>query len=382
MGLMLTSPSGDWWPTHPQLLLLQTAYSPTSVALEAWRAWQALAVPIERLDEGSARLLPLVYYRLRDLPGVTAPGWLREIYRRTWYKNQQLANQAAALLESLHSLGFPTLVLKGLALIPLYYHQWGLRPMADFDVLVPTAQAEAVFAALDRLGWQCAQSRLPPAALFAVKQAVDFSNPAGAKFDLHWHTLWNNCYPGADEAFWQAAVPVQIKHVSTLALNPTDQLLHVCVHGAGLNQVPPVRWAADAMQILTAPGVTVDWPRLVQLAGQLQLSLPLVEGLRYLCTALAAPVPSAVLNQLEALPTSWHARRMQWHRGHQRGLLGELPLMWHHYAYQNERTARRSTPLGFISYLRRYYDLHSVSQVVAFIFNKAKRRVRAVGAAR
>jgi len=35
---------------------------------------------------------------------------------------------------------------------------------------------------------------------------------------------------------------INIQGVSTLILNPTDQLLHVCVHGAAWDAVPHVRW--------------------------------------------------------------------------------------------------------------------------------------------
>jgi len=45
-------------------------------------------------------------------------------------------------------------VLKGTSLIVHYYQDYGVRPMNDFDFLVPTSRAPEAVALLRRLGWQ------------------------------------------------------------------------------------------------------------------------------------------------------------------------------------------------------------------------------------
>jgi hypothetical protein len=373
--------AGAWPPTQDQTWLLQAAFWRGQSALEAWRTWNAHGPGLARTDRGSRRLLPHVYRNLRQqFPDVQLPPQLKEFYRRTWYRNQQLGEQAGAVLRDLHQHGLPTLVLKGLALTTQYYRDWGLRPMSDFDVLVPSPEARRALAILARLGWQPVSPSVEPEALLAVKQSLDFRSLAGIQFDLHWYALWDNCYPGADDVFWQAAVPLRIKGVATKTLCPPDQLLHVCVHGAGLSAVPSVRWAADAMQIISALDAQIDWDRLVMLAGDLSVSLPLSQSLRYLQEALNAPVPAVVLDRLAALPATWRERQLHRHKVNRRGLLGELPLLWHHHAYQSERIGRRPTLPGYLAYLRQLYGLRHIWQIPAFVLHKAIRRAKAVTA--
>ena len=137
------SQPGPQWPTREQELLLRAGLGYGQPATEAWTQWRA-TVPYEHLDQASYRLLPLVYRRLRD-EGLNDPllPFMRGVHRRTWHDNHLLFHHAQTLLRAFHAAGIPTLVLKGPALTLLYYKDYGLRPMGDFDILVPTAQAEA-----------------------------------------------------------------------------------------------------------------------------------------------------------------------------------------------------------------------------------------------
>jgi hypothetical protein len=348
--------------------------------LEAWQVWQARAGALAALDEGSRRLLPLVYRNLRrhldaDPAAEALIGELKAIYRKTWFHNQAAFHQAAPVLEGLRAAGVRTLVLKGAALAVLHYRDLGLRPMADVDILVPAEQAPQAFAALTALGWQPGQAIHALAPYLAARQSVDFNGPSGSHFDLHWHALWECSYAGADEAFWAGAAPLTLNQANTLALNPSDQLLHVCVHGAGLNQVPTVRWAADAMMVLRT-AEALDWPRLVDQARRLRLSLPLRDTLGYLRAALDGPVPPDVLNELAALPVSEAERKLYRLKISRRGLLGELPLFWQHYTWLSAQARRPATWGGFVAYLRLNWGLVEARQVPGFVLNKARRRLQ------
>jgi len=117
---------------------------PAAAAQPAWQAWRA-AVDPQQLDIGSHRLLPLLYHNLRAL-GVADPSlpYYKAVYRQTWYKNNTLFYQMAAVLTALQAAGLDTLVLKGTPLAIQYYQDIGLRPMGDFDLLVRTADTPRV----------------------------------------------------------------------------------------------------------------------------------------------------------------------------------------------------------------------------------------------
>ena len=339
---------GDCWPTAAQTWLLRAAFLPAEPAQAAWQVWRSRAGPLEQLDEGSRRLLPLLYRNLRrslspSQMAVPPIPQLRDGYRRTWFRNQAAFYQIAGLLDALHSAGLPNMILKGAALAVLHYRDLGLRPMADFDIAVPAARAVEAFAVLRQLGWSPNVPIRRPAEFVGVKQSTDFRSSSGCHFDLHWYALWDCCYPGADDDFWSGAVPLRVNQALTQALNPTDQLLHVCVHGALLNRVPPVRWAADAMQILRTPGAALDWPRLLAHAQRLRLSLSLRATLHYLRTALEAEIPATVVEALAALPVSALDREFFQRKISRRSLLGEIPLMWSHYCLIAEARQRPAT---------------------------------------
>jgi len=81
-------------PAEPaQILLLQAALGQGPEAATAWERWER-ENGLDRPDEGSYRLLPLVYRNL-SRRGFSGPRWniLRGIHRNAWSKNQLLFHQ-------------------------------------------------------------------------------------------------------------------------------------------------------------------------------------------------------------------------------------------------------------------------------------------------
>lgn len=286
-------------PTPDQEILLRASLLKGEPSLQAWMAWAAEA-DLDRVDPGSYRLLPLLYRNLQE-QGVRHPLMtkLRGIYRMTWYKNGILFRALEALLKCFEEAGIPTMILKGAALIPLHYKAFGLRPMEDFDVLVPEdRRADAMRVARDA-GYS--EDDVDPARLFSYSHAVSMKNAGGMKLDLHWRVFPAAYSWSSDLDFWEGAVPMNLPGVSTTAMNPADLLLHVCVHAAMWNPVPPVRWAADAAMIIrTSPG-RLDWDRLLDMARRKRLIVPLKETLLLLQKILGIDVPGPFLKSLHAV---------------------------------------------------------------------------------
>jgi len=288
----------------------------------------------------------------------------------------------AALLRSFHHAGIQTMILKGAALTLLYYRDHGLRPMGDFDVLVHTEQASAAIALLTKLGWT-PKWRLLEALnekCFSTWHAHGLEDAAGRQFDLHWHVLVECCYAHADDDFWNGAVATKLHDVPTYALNPTDQLLHVCVHGAKWSPVPPLRWVADAMMVISDSQSEIDWNRLIAQAQKRRLILPLKDTLIYLRDVLGAPVPTSVLQSIQAMPTSRQEHieyKMQVHRVE---LWGGLPLLWFRHLRQTRHLGSLQKLASFPLFLQYAWGVNHLWQLPFYAVLKGMQRVWAMTA--
>lgn len=370
---MSTKPS--CWPTLQQELLLKASLLQGEAALAAWREWQSL-VALDDLDLGSFRMLPRLYRNLRD-QGVREPAMdrLKEIYQLTWSQNQLLFHGVAPLLRALHEAGIRVMVLKGAALVLHYYHDYGLRPMVDFDLLVPTEQALDAVHLLLAQGWKPKGGA--PEDLgdlhFSMRHAEELKDSAGHAVDLHWHLLPEGCYPGADHDFWEQAAPITISGVPASVPSATDHLLHACVHGTKYRPVPQFRWVADVMAILSTAETEIDWPRLVAQAEKRRLILPVRAALQYVRHLLAAPVPGEILAAWQQAPVSSLERLEYRVTTRPFGLLGKLPLHWTRYArYCRGSNSGLLRPkfLGFVRYLQQHWQMEHEGRVLRRVVSR------------
>ena len=290
------------WPTKNQELLLRACLLGGEEAFVAWREWQVI-FEAEPLDEGSRRLLPLLYRNLQSQV-LTRPSLekLKQHYFHTWSQNQFRLSRVGSVIEQLNQAGIPNMLLKGSALTLLYYEDVGLRPMKDVDVLVPRGRAKQTMQLLKDRGWK--SRYFSPEALIPFEQATEFVDAGNQNLDLHWRLMWEGRQGLDDDEFWEDSIAVELNHIPTRSLNAADQLLHVCIHGAKWNDTPSLRWIADAMMIIRSPKLKVDWSRLVRQANERQLTLPLRETLSYLHKHLNAAVPFEVLTELEGMRTT------------------------------------------------------------------------------
>ncbi|MGH9550387.1 MAG: nucleotidyltransferase domain-containing protein, partial [Terriglobales bacterium] len=277
-------------PTPQQELLLRAALLDGQEAVEAFRVWQG-QVDLDKLDDGSSRLLPLLYKNLKkNRVQDSCMGKLKAIYRQTFLDNQVLLYKSLPALRALKAAGIELMLLKGAALCVSHYEDSGMRPMCDIDILVPTAKSREATAVLSTLG--CTP-------LFKAVHAQSFRTPDGVELDLHWHALLEFSQENSDDYFWAKARAATIYNLAVLIPDSTDALFHVCIHGLKWNEIPPIRWIADAQVILRAES-TIDWHRLLRLAKRHRLMLRLKESLQYLKRLLHAPIPEEILAELEA----------------------------------------------------------------------------------
>lgn len=336
-------------------LLLRAALLDPGPAIDAWqRCRDRLDVALR--DEPAQRLAPQLYRNLRAA-GVrdARVDALRDAHLKTWSRNRLRFRQLATLLGSLGDARIDTIVLKGGALIPLAYGDFGARPMSDFDVLVRPADTERALRLLGEHGWT---PTLPDApGLVDYRHANELAHRSGLRIDLHWSVFQECCAPGASDDFWRASELVVIDGRETRTLCPADMLLHVCVHGARWSPVQPAAWIADAAMLLRAHGERIDWARFTAQARRLRLVVPARRALRCLRDCIDLAPPPGVVAELDTAAASLAERVEHAVKTRRRRVVGSLPILWFDYTRLAHGRATRRRDLTFTAFLRCTYRI-------------------------
>jgi hypothetical protein len=289
------------FPNAEQMLVLEAALAPREQALAAYAAWRRTLDIAAEFSPEIFRLVPLLYDRLRQL-GVDddLTGRLKGAYRMAWVKSHRLADQARPIVQRLADSGLKLMSIKGAPLGLRYYGNPALRPMADYDLVVPAGQVAEARRVLGELGYS-SWMRLDQDTI-RFRHAMVFVGPDGREFDLHWHVSYDLCDDGADRWFWNGAEPFELFDRSLWAPDATRMLFHTILHGLRWNEEPPIRWIPDAMMILRS--AEIDWRALIGFAEQRAVSRRLLLGLRFLRERFAAPIPGDVIQRLALRPAS------------------------------------------------------------------------------
>jgi hypothetical protein len=362
-----------WLPTPRQLLLLRACLWRGEKALAAWAEWRSEEPNLAKVERGAARLLPLLYFNLGpQLAGDPDAGWLRDVYRISWTNNQLGMKIGRQAIDAMEAMGIEVLALKGAALIGAVYGDLGARPMGDVDLAVPTTRiADAVWA-LQATGLTPIEEE--PERVLTTRHSLAFRHADGQEVDLHRGMLW---HPGLDDEFWRGSVETEVAGAPVRILNPADQLLHVCAHGAAWNPVHPVRWVADAFRSIEASGSLLDWQRLVAMARRGRLTVPIGEALEVLATDLGAPVPADVRAELSRTRVSRAERRAHDALARppsSRRSVAMLSWFWERHRAQAALEGDRPGLTGFVSYMQGFWGLERPSQVPAHAVRRLLRR--------
>ncbi len=368
-------------PRHAALL--HAALDEGDAASAAWRRWRE-AVEFDEIDEVEHRLLPLAWRNLGErLEGDPVAGRVRGLYRMTWTRNQLLFAGAADAVRALDAEGISFLLLKGAPLCLLHYRDIGVRPMADVDVLVHPAQAEAAMECLLSGGWRGRVGN--PARMIPVHHSYEVAKPPHSRVDLHWFSLWAS---SGDSPLWEAAVPVSIGDETALAPCPADALLNVCAHGSPRQPIPAFRWIADAVAIVRSS--SPDWERLVAEAGRRRLTVTAAGALSYLREEFALEVPDEALASLAVSPAP------RWERAGFRAATrprtpwGTLTLLWERHRRMRALAHEAPWHPGFFAFAasiwgfdrRRQLIAHGFRRSMIFGFNRCRAALRSLVAGR
>jgi len=274
------------------VLLLRAALLDGDAALDAYRSWCG-AVPFDAVDGNATRILPLLYRNLRRLGHADAlTGRLKGLWRRVWIENNLRIDACLPVHAALADAGIPAILLKGAAMVARWVGDVGVRPMLDFDILVPRDRARAAIAATVAAGWAPHPWRVDQFddADFAAWHGAAFRKN-GYEIDMHWRPLREGTSQAGTDAFWDNAVPARLRDTEIRVPAAEEHVFHACVHGADWAAGGRIDWAADATMILRAAGDSFAWPRLAALARAHRQDVPLASLLATLRDALDVAVP-------------------------------------------------------------------------------------------
>ena len=364
-SIPLTPPTltvGGWEPNRAQSLLINAALLPDERALACFEQWLAHSAH-HPIDSASWRLLPLLRDNLLDLDlNHPALEEIRPIQRYNWLRNKIHLNRASQALEMLHARGSRTMMLKGVPLLLRYYTDMGLRSMEDFDILIPSDEAEETVAFLIENGWH------PPfirselnSEWIQSHHSLNFTNDEETRLDLHWHIFPERLAADADKPFWNTSIAIDVNGVATRALDATDELLATCLNGLRWEKVPPIRWIGDAMMILEAE-YAIDWERLMTRAAELEQFSAIRVALSTLRFDFTANIPDETIRELNyRRPAARDAfeflRRI--HPPDRASIGQRFRLHWRRYEMLKEHNPELLKFPGFPRYLQREWSLAS-----------------------
>jgi len=311
---------------------------------------------LSRIDHACQRLIPMVYQKFKNR-GLTAEEVeiCKGVYLHTWYNNTNFMHQVKPMIDTLNAQDIKVMPIKGLALTLFYFKDFGLRPMSDFDILVPTGQKDQAIRILESCGWTSG---------FLAPHGQGFSNE-NFECDLHWHLLQEHCRRDSDHDYWAAAIPTSAHNMHVYRLDPADLLLHVCVHGAWWNPTPPIRWIVDAMAIIDDEE-DLDWQRLLDQTRKRGMALPMQRAMAYLKEKFSARIPDRILASLMQLRVGhWEKARyrIKTTPSGNRSVAGAFYFCYLEY---RQMVASRETvlnPLGFFRFLKQRWQIGSLWQL-------------------
>lgn len=180
---------------------------------------------------------PLLHHHLKrfydsDLIPAEARRTLFKIFHRAGYQNRQLSKAFQDLHQVFAEVGIPVLVHKGLSLVELVYGNLGLRPLIDFNLLIPREKLETAKNVLLRMGYTVATryaaqrlNRWLSSELHLVKSGY---------FKVHLLLQWDLVNRPRLHAidlrrFWDEARLAQISGRDALIPSPVDLVLYLCL---------------------------------------------------------------------------------------------------------------------------------------------------------
>jgi hypothetical protein len=326
------------------------------------------------LDRGTYHLLPLVFVNV-DRFGVdyVNRGRLRGLYKRAWYRNEQILSRLNAVAERLTAAGTGFVLLGDVALIESVYRNSGARLADGLDLLVDPDEIENALDCLEQLGWR---AQPPGGTELKYLSRATLTDATGELLRLHWHPLRkklasSGCRSSTLGSRYDGRVP------ALPVLSPTGLLAELIAAGAASGDQRLLADVAGAYLIVKSG--QVDWQAALNLADECGFNLRLFEVCSYLRDRLGSPVPDRVLRELASRRVCM-AERLERRLARRDAespdtFFGPLLRLAAQYARYSHGSGAVKVMGGFPEFLRHHYRMSSVPRILVRVIGNGARRV-------
>jgi hypothetical protein len=298
------------WPDKSIDLLIRALILQIDDARLAWRQWTH-DFDFNRVSWYETRILSAISTRMEELePRSPLRPRIDGLARAHWTRTQLTLGETSGAIDLLARAGIACMLIKGAA-----YYAEGLgaatrRVLSDIDILVRPEHATGAIEALVADGWNGTFGE-SAAYLRTVAELRISSNLLKGRYgeiDVHRTPFhYRHADQTADSLVWRDSSAATLNGRSVLVPNPADSVLISLAHAS---QSHGADWAIDVCGRLAHQ--TIDWHRLIELAGRWRLTLPLRCGLLYLVQRLQRDIPRDVIDRLSDMPCDWAQQLKFW----------------------------------------------------------------------
>lgn len=186
----------------------------------------------------------------------------------TLARHMRAVSEVGVIGGCLGNAGIPFAVIKGPVLAALHHPQPSTRSYVDVDILVEPSAFPQALDELDRAGCELLTRNWRSYAA-EVPAEVVLRSPTGLPVDLHWHVVNEQALRLrrriSTEELMSRARWVNLGDCTTATLDPSDTLLHLCVHGADAGG-DRLLWLFDIHSAVTAE--PPDWTQVTTRAHE------------------------------------------------------------------------------------------------------------------
>jgi hypothetical protein len=233
---------------------------------------------------------------LGRIPGLEIPQPAKkELQKRSDASRMQAVKHCmhlAAVLKTFNRARIPVMAMKGPILSYELYGDLGLRQSHDLDLVVLPEDLAKAQDCLENMGWHlnCTYFPMTPRQWeehWRMEYHLGFIYPhRDCHLELHWRDRWDT--PGQNNARWARSIPSVWQGCSHLAMNPIDQVLYLCSHGAE-HAWFRAKWLGDLARIHVEG--RLDWQAALDQASRTGQERTLLACLRILQDVYGLPMP-------------------------------------------------------------------------------------------
>lgn len=212
-------------------------------------------------------IAPLVYYNLNNFNKSNIPEEVFNILRNSYYatlaRNLYLWREFCLIQDRLSNAGIKIIPLKGIILSETFYHNLGLRPMVDIDILIQEKDLFNAKNELLQLGYKIYLKDLPEDYWRKYHCHFQFCNPdKNIIFELHWALAPPRPNKIDISELWQRSSIQSVGHSKVLVLTYEDILLslylHMCKNISSLQYIK-LKNLCDIHELISQYGERLDW---------------------------------------------------------------------------------------------------------------------------